>query len=638
MQNLMGNDVLTASSTVSTTVNSSGTDTKDWKVVFQKIGEWLERFQFQVGEGEPEDKERSLASSPLVEEGYSIRSGLSSYFSSFLSIEQSREASTSQSSIYAGLSCSTILYLNKGSTVDLLASDSEYRDDREGRGALNENDGTVDQFSAISDLIRTKVGLRMSERALTRVFCSATRIDAVSKAPRLYHVTRDAKIASIAVDSHASSINGLTFGSAAYIVALDRRSVVFSGCSDANGQAVTFTNVGTPNTSEGFANGHIVDADLAGNTTFFVAENDPVTFLNAGDNKFSSTSAKGLNQLTFRDSTNQDIHFEVGAALPAFRANGVNNGTLRNVTVTISRASVFNDTLGTNLTRDTLAAPHPSPLPQGETEQETSLCDPAPLLPHWEKGLGDEGLSMLSMGSLSRFELMPDTLNFYAVDDAKGCFLFDNNSDGVVDASDTCVYLVVAWFSNDNSALSQAMTNKITASGAISLHESQSFRLHETGFYAEKVTKILSNTGCNMIQNEHQYKISQGKIKEIEESLDQLYKEKDSLHPRQFKMRKNGLQGMLAEIQEEIKEYDALKEKPITIEIQSFAEIPIALIKARIALGMTQKDLAEKLGMKEQQIQRYESNQYGSAGFHRLAEVAEALEVTLNSSLLTLRN
>jgi HTH-type transcriptional regulator / antitoxin HipB len=154
-------------------------------------------------------------------------------------------------------------------------------------------------------------------------------------------------------------------------------------------------------------------------------------------------------------------------------------------------------------------------------------------------------------------------------------------------------------------------------------------------------TAISSNAnqsiGSSMIQNEHQYKISQGKIKEIEKSLDKLYKEKKSLHPRQFKMRENGLQGILAEIQEEIEKYDVLKEKPTVIEIESFSEIPVALIKARIASGMTQKDLAEKLGMKEQQIQRYEANQYGSAGFHRLTEVAEALEVTLNSSLLTLR-
>jgi HTH-type transcriptional regulator / antitoxin HipB len=140
-----------------------------------------------------------------------------------------------------------------------------------------------------------------------------------------------------------------------------------------------------------------------------------------------------------------------------------------------------------------------------------------------------------------------------------------------------------------------------------------------------------------MIQNEFQYKISQGKVKDIEQSLEQLMKEKDSLHPRQFRMRENGLQGILAEIKEEIEVYVALKENPRVIEIKSFAEIPMALIKARIALGMTQKDLAEKLGMKEQQIQRYEANQYSSAGFHRLTEVAKALEVKLNSGLLTLR-
>jgi hypothetical protein len=73
----------------------------------------------------------------------------------------------------------------------------------------------------------------------------------------------------------------------------------------------------------------------------------------------------------------------------------------------IRRSLLLVQKKGTNLTRDTLATPHPSPLPQGEREQETSLYAPAPLLPPWEKGLGDEGLSMLSMESLSRFELIP---------------------------------------------------------------------------------------------------------------------------------------------------------------------------------------------------------------------------------------
>ncbi len=58
--------------------------------------------------------------------------------------------------------------------------------------------------------------------------------------------------------------------------------------------------------------------------------------------------------------------------------------------------------------------PHPSPLPSGERGQETSPLDPAffhdvisnqdsapaPLLPPWEKGLGDEGLLLAAIDSL----------------------------------------------------------------------------------------------------------------------------------------------------------------------------------------------------------------------------------------------
>ena len=140
-----------------------------------------------------------------------------------------------------------------------------------------------------------------------------------------------------------------------------------------------------------------------------------------------------------------------------------------------------------------------------------------------------------------------------------------------------------------------------------------------------------------MIQNEYQYKISQAKIKELQQESIELNKIKAELHPRQFKIRENGLQGMIDDILTDLSKYEELKKHPSFIKIDSFGEIPIALIKARIALGMTQKDLAEKLGMKEQQIQRYEANQYSSAGFQRLVEIAMALDVKLNAGELLLR-
>jgi len=41
------------------------------------------------------------------------------------------------------------------------------------------------------------------------------------------------------------------------------------------------------------------------------------------------------------------------------------------------------------------------------------------------------------------------------------------------------------------------------------------------------------------------------------------------------------------------------------LELESLAELPEALIRARIAVGLTQKGLAGRLGLKEQQVQRY---------------------------------
>ena len=57
----------------------------------------------------------------------------------------------------------------------------------------------------------------------------------------------------------------------------------------------------------------------------------------------------------------------------------------------------------------------------------------------------------------------------------------------------------------------------------------------------------------------------------------------------------------------------------------SIYELPAGLIKARIAAGLSQRELAERLELKAQQIQRYEAEGYASASFQRLCEVAHAV-------------
>lgn len=71
---------------------------------------------------------------------------------------------------------------------------------------------------------------------------------------------------------------------------------------------------------------------------------------------------------------------------------------------------------------------------------------------------------------------------------------------------------------------------------------------------------------------------------------------------------------------------DALRSQII---IDGIGATPDLLVAARIARGMTQKDLAEFMGLKMQQIQAYESDCYQSASLSRIAWVAKALGIKL---------
>jgi HTH-type transcriptional regulator / antitoxin HipB len=132
-----------------------------------------------------------------------------------------------------------------------------------------------------------------------------------------------------------------------------------------------------------------------------------------------------------------------------------------------------------------------------------------------------------------------------------------------------------------------------------------------------------------MILNEHQYKVTKGKIDDLQRLLDTLDAEQADVPPLMVEATRKGFAMKIAEMSQELAEYNELKAGRSEIIMGVVADLPIACIKKRIKLGMTQRELAEKLGMKEQMIQRYEASQYESAGFGRLVAVAEALEIAI---------
>ena len=107
--------------------------------------------------------------------------------------------------------------------------------------------------------------------------------------------------------------------------------------------------------------------------------------------------------------------------------------------------------------------------------------------------------------------------------------------------------------------------------------------------------------------------------------------EKDtSVHPRLRQAQADALRSQLADLEAELQQYESLRSgKRRIIRTQSLEDFPRALIQARVALGLSQRDLAERLGLKEQQIQRYEATEYASASLRRIREVVNALGVDL---------
>lgn len=137
-----------------------------------------------------------------------------------------------------------------------------------------------------------------------------------------------------------------------------------------------------------------------------------------------------------------------------------------------------------------------------------------------------------------------------------------------------------------------------------------------------------------MITNERQYKITKNQLTKLQSalklfSMETAVKETGSeiLAKAEYDSLKSEVDNLLMQIQD----YDNLKSGVTKIlRANSLRDLPNILIQARIALGLTQLQLAQKLKIKEQQIQRYEADEYTNASLNRLIEVAEALDLNIS--------
>ena len=130
-----------------------------------------------------------------------------------------------------------------------------------------------------------------------------------------------------------------------------------------------------------------------------------------------------------------------------------------------------------------------------------------------------------------------------------------------------------------------------------------------------------------MIYSDKQYRLTTGELAKLRDALASTPTQ-EAKQVWLEDVQRAALKSQIATLEADLSHYDLLKSGEITFaKAHSLESLPSTLVQARIATGMSQTDLADRLGMKPQQIQRYEASNYAGANLERLIDVSKVLNV-----------
>src|SRR6266436_2961505 len=87
-------------------------------------------------------------------------------------------------------------------------------------------------------------------------------------------------------------------------------------------------------------------------------------------------------------------------------------------------------------------------------------------------------------------------------------------------------------------------------------------------------------------------------------------------------------EGMIRQLEDELREFDQMKSGKLVLpHVERVDQIAPFIAKIRIAKGVSQTELASRLGVSKQVISRYEENDYQTVAIARLQEILDAIGI-----------
>ncbi len=133
-----------------------------------------------------------------------------------------------------------------------------------------------------------------------------------------------------------------------------------------------------------------------------------------------------------------------------------------------------------------------------------------------------------------------------------------------------------------------------------------------------------------MLKNEKQYRSAKTSLNKWRSNLDVLSSRAESgaVEAWLIEEERFAIQQQIKQLQTEIQEFEDIVEGKTQLAkiVSQVDALPSLLIMWRLAKHLTQKQLAERAGIHENLLQKYESENYSCVSLHIISKIAHILE------------
>lgn len=139
-----------------------------------------------------------------------------------------------------------------------------------------------------------------------------------------------------------------------------------------------------------------------------------------------------------------------------------------------------------------------------------------------------------------------------------------------------------------------------------------------------------------MIRNETEYQEAVKRLRDEEQRIKEQKSrlEEMDLAKEEIKRALDPVRSFHEQLKEEVASYERLQRGEFD-ELHNFEGLGRLLVALRIAQGLTQRELAERLGVHESQVSRDERNEYHGITVERANRILEALDVDVRTEVVS---